>query len=271
MKPEDVHAQFGPAQAKADSVSAYFRARGLTVEQTTAASLKVTGAPAAFEQVFQTSLHRFAVPPVNGAPARTYHAPVQQPVIPAEIAPSVGAVLGLSTKPAFHSNRRRSAAILANGRANQPSLATGNQPQYLTVKDFAALYDVNPLYNKGITGKGRTLGIITLAAFTPSDAFSYWNSLGLSVNSNRITVVDIDGGPGVPSDASGSDETTLDVEQAGGVAPGAAIWVYQAPNTDQGFYDAFAAAINSNKADSISVSWGSTEIFDALTTIAGQT
>ena len=69
----------------------------------------------------------------------------------------------------------------------------------------------------------------------------------------------MDGGPGAPSDVSGSDETTLDVEQSGGIAPAAKIIVYQAPNTDQGFVDAFAQAIDSNRADTISCSWGEWE------------
>jgi kumamolisin len=131
------------------------------------------------------------------------------------------------------------------------------------VKDFGTLYDVNPLYAKGITGKGRTVGIVTLANFTPSDVFAYWSSLNLKVNANRLTVINIDGGPGAPSDASGSDETTLDVEQSGGIAPGANIIVYQSPNTDQGFLDAFARAVHDNKADSFSTSWGEWEFFDS--------
>jgi subtilase family serine protease len=109
----------------------------------------------------------------------------------------------------------------------------------------------DPLYQQGITGKGGALGIVTFANFTPGDVFAYWGALNLSVDPNRLTVVNIDGGPGPPSDASSSSETTLDVEQSGGIAPGANIIVYQAPNTDQGFLDAFAAAIQSNKADSI--------------------
>jgi len=108
-------------------------------------------------------------------------------------------------------------------------------------------------------GHGRTIGIVTLAAFTPSDAFAYWAGVGLQVDQNRIKIINLDGGPGSPSDASGSDETTLDVEQSGGLAPGAKIIVYQAPNTDQGFLDAFARAIHDNNADAISTSWGEWE------------
>jgi kumamolisin len=91
---------------------------------------------------------------------------------------------------------------------------------------------------------------------------SYWSDVGLTVNPNRIKIVNVDGGPGAPSDASGSVETTIDVEQSGGVAPGAKIIVYQAPQTDQGFVDAFAKAIDTNAADSISTSWGQWEFYD---------
>jgi subtilase family serine protease len=99
------------------------------------------------------------------------------------------------------------------------------------VLDLAARYNINPLYQQGIMGHGRTIGIVTLASFTPSDAFAYWSSLNLNVDPNRLTVVNIDGGPGAPSDASDSGETTVDVEQSGGLAPDARIIVYQAPNT----------------------------------------
>ena len=127
-------------------------------------------------------------------------------------------------------------------------------------------YDVGPLYKEGIEGKHQTIGIVTLASFTPSDAFAYWNSLGLQVASKRIKIVQIDGGSGPPSDDSGSDETTLDVEQSGGLAPAANVIVYEAPNTEQGFVDAFAAAFDSNIADTVSTSWGQWEFQDDTTT-----
>jgi kumamolisin len=118
--------------------------------------------------------------------------------------------------------------------------------------------------DEGITGAGRTIGIVTLASFTPNDAFVYWKSLGLKVNPNRISIVNVDGGPGAPSDNSGSDETTIDVEQSGGIAPGANIIVYQAPNTNQGFVDVFAKAVDDNIVDTMSTSFGEAEAFNDL-------
>jgi kumamolisin len=236
--------------------------------------LRATGTPAIMERAFQTSLHQFERPATDKAPALTFHAPTSRPVMPAEIVPAVGIVAGLSSKPAFHSHLRRAPSALASVHVQSSAIpgadnAPVGNPGFLTVVDLAARYNINPLYAQGVTGHGRTIGIVTLANFTPSDAFAYWSSLNLNVDPNRLTVVNIDGGPGPASDKSGSEETTLDVEQSGGVAPGAKIIVYQAPNTSQGFLDAFATAIQGNNADSISVSWGLWEGFDSNDIVVG--
>jgi subtilase family serine protease len=267
LTPKQIQAQFGPSEATVASVIAQLHGRGLSVERMTATTLKATGAPLALERLFQTGLHQFRLPATEATPASTFRAPIGQPVVPAEIAQAVGAVAGLSTKPVFRSHFRHAPTRLGNQPIKRqviPGAApTVSQPGRLTVTDFAARYNVDPLYNQGITGKGGTLGIVTFANFTPDDVFAYWGTLNLNVDPNRLTVVNIDDGPGPPSDVSGSSETTLDVEQSGGIAPGANIIVYQAPNTDQGFLDAFAAAIQSNKADSISTSWGNWEWFNS--------
>lgn len=250
-------ARFAPAQADVAKVIASLAKYGLTAQQTTATTLQVTGLPAALERAFSVSLHNYEVPAHGRAAGYSYHAPLTAPTIPAEISSAVSAVVGLDTRPSFRPLHVVSPHPLSRPPSVKP--ATGNPFGLLTVTDFANYYDVDPLYNRGVTGSGRTLGIMTLASFTPSDAYTYWSAVGLAVNSNRIRIVNIDGGPGAPSDASGSDETTLDVEQSGGVAPGADIIVYQAPNTNQGFVDLFAAAIEANRAETLSVSWGEWE------------
>ena len=47
--------------------------------------------------------------------------------------------------------------------------------------DLAAKYNVTPLYSAGVTGAGKTIGIATLAGYRQSDAYAYWNALGLAV------------------------------------------------------------------------------------------
>lgn len=256
-------ARFAPSDADVAKVIAALAKYNLTVQRTTATTLKVTGLPADMERAFSVSLHNYQVPAHGNVPAYTFHAPLTHPTIPAEISASVAGIAGLDSRPAFRPYSRSVPATLTHPQSTTPQ-SSGNPPGYWTVTDFAKYYDVKPLYRDAMTGKGRTIGIMTLAAFTPSDAFAYWSALGLSVNSNRITIVNVDGGPGAPSDASGSLETTLDVEQSGGIAPGANIIVYQGPNTNQAFVDVFAAAIDANTAETVSISWGDWEWFDNL-------
>ncbi|MGB7283027.1 MAG: S53 family peptidase [Candidatus Acidiferrum sp.] len=254
--------RFAPSTASVAKVIASFAKYGLTASQTSATTLEVTGLPAEMERAFSVSLHNYLVPAHSGIAASTFHAPLSRPMIPDEISSLVSAVVGLDSRPSFRPLYQAAANPMPRPRAAASSGSTANPPGYLTVTDFANHYDVDPLYSRGVSGNGRTIGILTLASFTPSDAFAYWSALGLSVDASRIRIVNVDGGPGAPSDASGSFETTVDVEQSGGIAPGAKIIVYQAPNTNQGFVDLFATAIDANAAESLSISWGSWEWFN---------
>ena len=267
LSTEQFQSRFAPTAATVNNAMEQFRAQGLEVRRISSNLLSVTGSQAAMEKAFSVSLHTFEVPAHGDSPSYRFHAPATAPQLAPALAANVEGVLGLDNRPRYHTHIQHTPAGLQQSltpKGGTPAAGAPNtpdQPGLWTVTDFADYYDVNPLYSKGIQGQHRTLGIVTLASFTPGDAFTYWNELGLAVDPNRITVVNVDGGPGAPSDASGSDETTLDVEQSGGIAPAAKIIVYQSPNTDQGFVDAFAQAIDSNKADSISCSWGEWEVF----------
>jgi kumamolisin len=254
-------ARFGPTEAEVAKVISQLAAYKLTAKQTSSTTLKVTGSPVNMERAFAVNLHAYQVSAHGYARAYTFHAPLSHPSIPPEMTGSVAAVVGLDSRPTFRPHHRTAPERVRTASHRAKPAASGNAPGFLTVADFANRYDVQPLYQQGVTGRGRTLGIVTLASFTPSDAFAYWKAVGLNVDPNRIQIVNVDGGPGAPSDASGSVETTIDVEQSGGIAPGAKIIVYQAPNSGQGFVDAFATAVDSNSADSLSVSWGFWEWF----------
>lgn len=253
--------QFAPGSATFARIAAGLAPYGLSARQTTAMTITVTGLPANMERAFGVSLHSYQVAAQGNVPGYSYHAPLSKLSIPAALSGSVAGIVGLDNRPSFQPHYRTVPASVSAVRSHAAATTTttGDAPGYWTVTDFAKYYDVQPLYSQGLTGSGHTLGIVTLAAFTPSDAYAYWNALGLPVSTNRIQIVNVDGGPGAPSDASDSEETTLDVEQAGGVAPGAKIIVYQAANTNQAWVDAYAMAVEDNVADSISTSWGDWE------------
>ncbi len=255
---EQFASRFAPTNADVAKVTAALGRYGLTAARTTATTLTVRGLPADIEHAFSVSLHSYEVAARANVRGYIFHAPVTRATVPAEISKLVTAVVGLDNRPTLHPMNRTVSTRVKIAKS-VPQITTPDEPGFWTVTDFADYYDVQPLYKRGVTGSGRTMGIVTFAAFTPSDAFTYWSALGLSVSPNRIRIVNVDGGPGAPSDDSGSIETTLDVEQSGGIAPGANIVVYQAPNTDEGAVDSFAAAIDTNLAQTISVSWGDWE------------
>ncbi|MGB7848500.1 MAG: S53 family peptidase [Candidatus Acidiferrum sp.] len=261
--------RFAPTNADVASAITALARYGLVAQRATATTLRVTGMPADMERAFGVSLHTYSVAAHGNAPGYSYHAPLNHPTVQSELAGHVSGIFGLDTRPALRPHHVAAPPALTKARAKSPSTkpAPGltNPPGLLTVQDFVEQYNVQPLYDHGITGKGRTLAIMTFASFTPSDAFYYWQTvLGLAVDPGRITIVEVDGGSGPPRDASGSDETTLDVEQSGGIAPRANVVVYEAPNTNQGSVDVYAAAIEANLAQSISISWGFWEWYQNL-------
>ena len=255
--------RFAPDARDIATITRYLRGFGITVDEVypNRLLLRVTGTTDAFDKAFDLDVHDF----LRGT--RHFHRPRHTPRIPVLLRDLLVTIVGPGDEPEFHPMHHRAAAAALPIR--QPSgalppagaIATGVPGDY-TVGDVANLYNVNPLYAAHLDGSGRTLGIVTLADFLPSDAYTYWSLIGLVVPPNRITQIHVDGGAPL-SAADGSGETTLDVEQSGGLAPAAAIRVFDAPNSAAGFMDAFYRAISENLVDSLSVSWGSAEEFYA--------
>ncbi len=264
LTPARFRASFGPADADVARVTASLRGYGLTVERSGTTLLHVTGAPADLERAFQVSVHTYAVAARGSLSGYSFYAPTQAPTMPAGLGDLVSDVIGLDSRPAMHPHMHSVPDQLraSASQAGTPAGALPDMPGFYTVTDFADYYNVNPVYKAGVTGAGQTIGIVTFASFTPSDALTYWNGLGLQVSQTRITQIRVDGGAGAPSDEAGSDETTLDVEQSGGIAPGANVRVYVGPNTNQSFVDTFARAIDDDIAETISCSWGDWEIYN---------
>jgi kumamolisin len=121
----------------------------------------------------------------------------------------------------------------------------------------ANLYD----FPAGLDGSGQCIAIIELGGgYRTADLDAYFKGLGLTTP--KVTAVLVDGGKNSPSLPWSADaEVMLDIEIAGAVAPGAAIAVYFAPNSEQGFIDAVGAAVHDavNKPSVISISWGAPE------------
>lgn len=107
-------------------------------------------------------------------------------------------------------------------------------------------------------GSGRKIAVIELGgAYNQKDLDAYFAGLGLKVK--PVVFHSIQGAQNISDGPDGADgEVMLDLCVAGGVAPGAELHCYTAPNTDAGFLAAINAAIH-DKMDAISISWGAPE------------
>lgn len=253
--------QYGANDSDIARVQAYLQKQGLRGEVLpNHVAIRVSGTLGQFGQLFRTSIHDY----VASGSGRRFHKPILPLRMPSAIADVVDVATGLSTEHVYRPHRLSTPALDGNIQAlslnklsGGNSTATGIPGQY-TVGDVANLYDINPLYERGVVGRGATVGIVTLSNFYPGDATTYWSDIGLATRQNRIRQVHVDGGGAIDS---GSGETAIAVEQAGGIAPWADIIVYDAPNTAEGYLDAFAQAVSDNIADSLSTSWGAPEFF----------
>ncbi len=163
--------------------------------------------------------------------------------VPSELDGIVTGVFGFDTRPV--------------ARASRNFRAQTNPEGTFTPKEVAQAYDFPTA-----TGKGETVALIELGGgFRYSDLHKYWESL--SYGDVRCTAVSVQGATNAPNGSpdSADGEVVLDIEVAGGVAPGIKIGVYFTPNTDQGFLGAINAAIHDRvrKPSVISISWGSAE------------
>jgi len=250
---------FAPSAHDIKRVADYVSSFGITVGGTLADRLvlKATGTVAQFTQAFNFTMHDFQ----QGS--QQWHRPTSAPHLPSALSDVMLVVAGFSTQPAFVPKMTSAKAVVPTYAQSvvlpKSGTATGVPGSY-TVGDFANQYNVNPLYAAGIDGTGSTIGIATLAGIDPNDAYTYWSQIGLNVRRDRIRQVHVDGGGTIGAQA-GTGETALDIEQSGGIAYGANMVVYDAPNTDGGFLDVFYQAASDNVVDSLSVSWGEAEIF----------
>jgi kumamolisin len=207
--------------------------------------------------VQQKNFQLAAVAGADGQPGRAatvFHGTAQPATLPKAVAGVVESVLGLTNYPIARDQEARRPRLTPGPHA--AGSLTGN----LTPASFASRYNLTPLLRRGFRGQGQTIGIVTLASMSAADATHFWSKvLKIRTKARRLTLDNIDGGAGQVAYKNGSSETTLDVEQSGALAPQASIVVYQAPNTDAGFIDAFATAASQNKASAVSSSWGESE------------
>jgi subtilase family serine protease len=145
--------------------------------------------------------------------------------------------------------------------------------QLVVPADLATIYNLNPLFTAGYSGKGQTIVVIEdTNVHSTSDWTKFRSTFGLSsYTSGSFTQVH-PGGCTNPGIVSGSEaEATLDAEWSSAAAPGAAIEVASCADTETTF-GGLLALENLLKAGSppaiVSISYGECEAENGATSNA---
>jgi kumamolisin len=239
----------GALEEDVKKVEEFAHEYGLSLVDTNLAKGSVTlgGSVATLSKAFDVELVNYEQP---GGSYRGRTGPVH---IPTELDGIVTAVLGLDNRPQARPHFRTYKPAITTHVSTRQAAGT------LTPLQVAHAYDFPP----NTDGAGQCIAIIELGGgFKSKDVQHYFKST-LKMTPPKVVAISVDGANNSPTgDPNGPDgEVMLDIEVAGAVAPKSTLAVYFAPNTDQGFYDAIAAAVHDarNNPSVISISWGGPE------------
>jgi kumamolisin len=243
VRREDWAESYGASQEDIDAVVAFAGSQQITVTDTDRARRTVAlhGTVQAITAAFGARLEGVFATGDGTARYRARSGPL---TVPAQLDGIVAGVFGIDDRPQSSKHLRVMTTAAAAATAYTP-------PQVAQAYAFPA----------DVTGKGQTIAIVELGGgFQQSDLTVYFQ--GLDLTPPTVTAVAVDGGANSPGTDTDSDtEVMLDIEVAGAVAPDAAIAVYFAPNTDQGFIDAVSQAVHdtTHAPSVVSISWGQSE------------
>jgi subtilase family serine protease len=257
---QEFGARYGVNQSDLDAVTAWLRSQGFLVNVIYPNGMLIdfSGTAGQVRKTFQTEIHHLAVQ------GHMHIANMGEPSIPSALAPVVAGVVSL------HDFRPRPMHRLHKPR---PAFTFGGlfgDTYAVAPADLATIYNLNPLFNAGISGQGQSITLIEdTDVFTANDWNTFRSVLGLSSYSGAsFSSVH-------PAPASGSNncnspgafapndaEAILDAEWASAAAPSAAIQMAACADTSTTFGGLIALQnlINSTAPPSIvSISYGQCE------------
>jgi len=251
LSPAEFGAKFGVADADAEAVRQWLEKYGFQVAPVSQSKLWVefSGTAQQVETAFHSELHYYEWR------GKQYLANATDIAVPAQLAAVTRGVVSLDNFG------KRPPRLMPVTNKVQPNLTATGQANvyYLAPGDFAAIYNTKGLLNSGIDGTGITIVVTAQSDIELPDVQAF-RQIFVSSQANDPSYVVSGPDPGVvgPIDMQ---EAQLDVEWAGGVAPGAAIDLVVAGSTDttSGVDLAAAYAIDNRLAPILTYTYGACE------------
>jgi len=230
LSADQVATRFGPDAEDAAAVSSWLTAHGFSVHTVYAANgvIDFSGTAGAIREAFHTEIHKLVV---NG---KEHIANTSLPRVPAALAPAIVGIVALHDfKPHPLLNPRSAYTVNA-------------AYQLLVPGDLETIYNINPVYQHGLSGQGQTVVVLEdTDLYTTEDWRNFRQTFGLNRKFGPASLRQVhpqpshnpnNGGacadPGVNGDDS---EAAVDVEWASASAPSADIVLASCADTNANF------------------------------------
>ncbi len=250
LTPEQFAAKFGATEQQIQAASGWLSRQGFVVGDVARGGgwISFKGTAAQVERAFATRLGGYS------AGGRSMVVAATEPTLPGELSAASAGLRGLSQmplQPQIH-------ALSTSGPASLDSiLQSGWRPS-----DFAARYDVAPLYASGVNGSGTSIAVAGQAEIDPADVAALRAALGLPVAQLKMVRADSSSADGAGQTTAATSADVAEAETAllwaGAVAPNAGL-VYVHAAQGGNALDAAAYAIDQDLAPVLSVSYGGCE------------
>jgi hypothetical protein len=205
--------KFGVVQEDIDKITQWLRSHGFTVDgvQPNKMVMEFSGTAGQIREAFHTEIHNLEVG------GQQHYANMSDPRIPRALMPAVVGVVSMHDfKPHPH----------LVPRTNYTFAGCGSNCYGLVPADFQTIYNLNPLYRKGINGTGQTITVVESANTFSTDVATYRNTF-LTGWTGTVTTTHPSGSSTCtnPTTNSADGEADLDAEIASAIAPNASIVV----------------------------------------------
>ncbi len=261
LTPAEFRSRFGPNPEDVAALTEILADSGFTVINTHSHGVRVRGTVQTIQRTFGASLSRVAT--ANG---NTKLMTVEPLTLPPALQRMGARIIHFAPLPELQPQARRVAATISPD--NRHSAFGG-----YWFDDLKQAYDFPsvPLLN----GTGRTIAIMAVSDFLDSDIKAYFaheSTKSAPISPPTIIPFPIGGGsPPFDPNSGGSQEAELDLQQAGGMAPGATLVLVNLPDASDGsFIDGYLTLVEDNFADIVSTSFGGPEAFYTAAYNSGQ-
>ncbi len=225
LTPEEFARYYGVAKADVDTVTAWLKLRGFAVNGVQASGLMVdfSGTAGQVRSAYHTEIHSIEV---NGV---KHFANMSDPKMPAALRPAVAGIVSLHN---FHPKPQ----LVPKAPQFTFTNSDGGTSHALVPGDIATIYNFNPLFAAGISGKGQSIMVVEdTYLYSVNDWTIFRKTFGLArpypsgslsqISPTGAVTCTNPGFQGASTDPGYGDdgEAAIDVEYATAAAPNAAI------------------------------------------------